>query len=93
MHVVRNGRASAFLILGPSAGRALPEKRSRRHRRTGRRDHSGGGGRGSGRRCTKDESEAVTAAAKVTINALQEAIEDLWAVPPANSHIPPMTKA
>ena len=32
-------------------------------------------------------------AAKVAINALQEAIDDLGAIPPASSHIPPMTKA
>lgn len=36
---------------------------------------------------------ALPAAAKVAINALQEAIDDLGAIPPACSHIPPLTKA
>ena len=35
----------------------------------------------------------LPAAAKVAINALQEAIDDLGVIPPASSHIPPMTKA
>lgn len=35
----------------------------------------------------------LSAAAKVAINALQEATDDFGVIPPANSHIPPMTKA
>jgi hypothetical protein len=35
----------------------------------------------------------LSAAAKVAINALQEAIDDLGVIPPASSHIPPKTKA
>ena len=36
---------------------------------------------------------ALPAAAKVAINALQEAIDDLGAIPPVSIHIPPMRKA
>lgn len=36
---------------------------------------------------------ALSPAAKVSINALQEAIDDHGVIPPACSHIPPMTKA
>ena len=35
----------------------------------------------------------LSASAKVSLNALREAIDDLGAIPPACSHIPPMTKA
>ena len=35
----------------------------------------------------------LSAAAKVAINALQEAIDDLGVIPPPSSHIPPLKKA
>jgi hypothetical protein len=35
----------------------------------------------------------LSPSARVAINALQEAIDDLGVIPPASSHIPPMTKA
>jgi hypothetical protein len=35
----------------------------------------------------------LSPAAKTALNALQEAIDDLGAIPPASSHIPPLTKA
>ncbi|MET4513728.1 hypothetical protein ABIB81_003045 [Bradyrhizobium sp. I1.7.5] len=36
---------------------------------------------------------ALPTAARVALNALQEAVDDLGVIPPACSHIPPMTKA
>ena len=42
---------------------------------------------------TPKKKAALPEAAKVAINALQEAIDDLGVIPPASSHIPPMTKA
>jgi hypothetical protein len=41
----------------------------------------------------KVKKATFSAAARVAINALQEAVDDLGAIPPACSHIPPMTKA
>ena len=39
------------------------------------------------------KKEKLSAAAKVALNALQEAVDDVGVIPPASSHIPPMTKA
>jgi hypothetical protein len=42
---------------------------------------------------TPKKKAKLSDAAKVAINALQEAIGELGVIPPASNHIPPMTKA
>ena len=73
--------------------RVFAQERHDRPGRVRRSDHGAGGGRGAMAGIAPKKKAELPPAAKVAINALQEAIDDLGAIPPASSHIPPMTKA